>query len=96
MKKLIVGLGNPDNKYKDTRHNTGYLIIDSLLGNTQEWKENKKFNSFISEHNNNIFCKPLTYMNLSGTAVFPFSTAGKYIENLVPRFISLKSSICPS
>ena len=40
--KLIVGLGNPGDKYVDTRHNVGYLVIDGYLGDVK-WKN--KFNA---------------------------------------------------
>ncbi len=71
--KLIVGLGNPGNDYKDTRHNVGFLVLDSYL-NTSDWKE--KFNALYHEERINgekvVFVKPLTYMNLSGDAVGQF------------------------
>lgn len=71
--KLIVGLGNPGNDYKNTRHNVGFMIIDSYLG-TVSWS--KKFNGLYYETNINgekyIFLKPQTYMNLSGFSVSSF------------------------
>ncbi len=71
--KLIVGLGNPGDKYNDTRHNVGYLVLDSYLGDVK-WKN--KFNAEYYEENvageKVLFVKPLTYMNLSGDAVVQF------------------------
>lgn len=71
--KLIVGLGNPGKDYKNTRHNVGFLVLDSYL-NTSDWKE--KFNALYHETRINgekvIFVKPLTFMNLSGDAVVKF------------------------
>lgn len=71
--KLIVGLGNPDIEYQNTFHNLGFMSIDntaSLLG--VEFNK-EKFHSLIAESgvgkDKVILCKPLTYMNLSGTAV---------------------------
>ena len=68
--KLIVGLGNPGMKYKKTRHNVGYMVLDNYLKNVK-WFSKK--NSYLYERviNNEkiIFIKPKTYMNLSGIAV---------------------------
>lgn len=71
--KLIVGLGNPDKEYDKTRHNVGFMVIDSYLGSVN-WSN--KFNSLYCEKVINgekiIFVKPLTYMNNSGNAVGEF------------------------
>lgn len=71
--KLIVGLGNPGDKYVDTRHNVGYLVIDGYLGDVK-WKN--KFNAEYYEDKISgekvLFVKPLTYMNLSGDSVVQF------------------------
>ncbi|MCL6096185.1 MAG: aminoacyl-tRNA hydrolase [Patescibacteria group bacterium] len=80
--KLIVGLGNPDSKHEKTRHNLGFMIIDSLFKNysspKDSFKEEKKFKSQIAElkwqpkksiGERVILAKPLTYMNNSGLAV---------------------------
>lgn len=68
--KLVVGLGNPGKEYKDTRHNVGFMVLDSFLGDSG-WKD--KFNGLYKEENINgekiIFVKPTTYMNLSGDCV---------------------------
>ena len=72
--KLIAGLGNPDDKYKNTRHNAGFMVIDALA---QKWNTTflyeQKFRSLICKtlYEGEIIyiIKPQTYMNLSGEAV---------------------------
>jgi len=66
--KIIVGLGNPGDQYKYTRHNIGWLFLDDLLGDVK-WSENKKFNAFIYEDGDCLYVKPLTFMNESGQTV---------------------------
>lgn len=76
--KLIVGLGNPGAEYKKTRHNIGFMFMEQL---EKVWNLsfalNKQFKCLLSEKNINgekvIFCKPVTYMNLSGEAVLKVS-----------------------
>ena len=70
---LIVGLGNPGQKYEKTRHNMGFLTVD-LLAEQKGVKLNKV--KFKSAYNILTFAgakclvmKPQTYMNLSGEAV---------------------------
>ena len=71
--KLIVGLGNPGKEYDKTRHNIGYMSIDSFLGNVNF---KNKFNGLFYEKNYDgekiIFLKPLTFMNNSGDCVREF------------------------
>lgn len=64
--KLIVGLGNCGRKYKDTRHNVGFLMLDKILGKVK-WKESS-YGVYYKELNT-IYLKPTTYMNLSGNAI---------------------------
>jgi PTH1 family peptidyl-tRNA hydrolase len=73
--QLIVGLGNPEPKYDQTRHNIGFAAIDTLSGS---WRislaENRKFQGEYGEgvalNKEKIrLLKPLTYMNRSGQAV---------------------------
>lgn len=66
--KIIVALGNPGEKFKNTRHNIAWLALDYYLGDVK-WQENKKFNSLIYKEGDLIFVKPLTYMNNSGQSV---------------------------
>jgi len=70
--KLIVGLGNPDSCYENTRHNIGFMLIDYLFSK-DNFTVNKKMNAmeYITNINGEkvVVIKPLTYMNLSGDAV---------------------------
>jgi len=72
---LIVGLGNPGIKYKRTRHNIGFRVLDEFQreNNFPDFKFFKKFNALIFEGNIGrkkvILAKPQTFMNNSGQAV---------------------------
>lgn len=71
--KIIVGLGNPGDKYKNNRHNTGFKVVD-LIGEALHAPINqKKFKSEIAltkiENEPLLLMKPLTFMNLSGEAL---------------------------
>lgn len=66
--KAIIGLGNPEEKYKITRHNTGFLMMDEIL-NAHGVTLNDKFNSFFGKKGDVLYLMPKTYMNLSGNAV---------------------------
>lgn len=68
--KIIIGLGNPGEKYNKTRHNVGFIAVDAITSNLGlAWQKNKKFNTEIAKNNDVILAKPLTYMNNSGQAV---------------------------
>ena len=74
--KLIVGLGNPGEKYANVRHNLGFEVVDECVKKMDggEWKLEKKFKSEILRFAQNdgeglILAKPQTYMNNSGLAV---------------------------
>ena len=66
--KAIIGLGNPEIKYKNTRHNTGFLIMDEIL-RVHQITLSDKFNSFFAKKDDLLYLLPKTYMNLSGNAV---------------------------
>jgi PTH1 family peptidyl-tRNA hydrolase len=75
--KVIVGLGNPGDEYKETRHNIGFALLDCLAEQFSfNWKFDKKFNAEIAEgiiDNQKVsLIKPQTFMNLSGYSVEKF------------------------
>jgi PTH1 family peptidyl-tRNA hydrolase len=68
--KIIVGLGNPGKKYKITRHNVGFMVVDALADQKSlSWQYNKKFKSTICKDKDIILVKPQTFMNNSGQAI---------------------------
>ncbi len=91
--KLIVGLGNPGEKYESTRHNVGFMVLDHFLKdiepvNKSNWSTENKLKSEIfildyqpkkSKMEKVILARPLTYMNNSGMAV-----------GLIARFYKIK------
>ena len=67
---LIIGLGNPGQKYQDTRHNIGFNLIDTLLDSDSMSIKFKSLYSKIEINKNPIhIIKPQTFMNESGVAV---------------------------
>jgi len=71
---LIVGLGNPGEKYKNTRHNMGFWFVDRLAQQMGINVKKLKFKSLAGDgtafSQKVVLLKPQTYMNLSGEAVF--------------------------
>lgn len=71
--KLIVGLGNPGKKYEQTRHNSGFLVMDALAHLCHTNIAQNKWNALISQvrigAEQVILMKPQTFMNESGIAV---------------------------
>jgi PTH1 family peptidyl-tRNA hydrolase len=72
MKYLIVGLGNPGDKYENTRHNIGFKVLDALA---KEFEQNFALDKQAEitrvkfKGRTLILAKPTTFMNLSGKAV---------------------------
>ncbi len=75
MNILIVGLGNPGKQYEKTRHNAGFMALQSLAKalEAKAWKLNKVARAKVSEAHyadHKVFlAQPQTFMNLSGEAV---------------------------
>lgn len=69
--KLIIGLGNPGEKYEGIRHNLGFMVVDELVKKMDGggWKLDKKFKAEILKIGDILLVKPQTYMNNSGMAV---------------------------
>lgn len=76
--KIIIGLGNPGEKYKNTRHNAGFMAADKIREKYgfPDFEFSKKFNAEISVGNAHVrsgdkvlLAKPQTFMNNSGLTV---------------------------
>jgi len=68
--KLIVGLGNPEGKYTNTYHNTGFNAVDFFVKQQGLKFSSTKCRAEICKGDGFIVAKPLTYMNLSGDSVY--------------------------
>jgi len=68
--KLIVGLGNPEGKYKNTYHNVGFSVVDLFVKNNNLKFSTNKCKAEIAKGEGFIIAKPQTYMNLSGDSVY--------------------------
>ena len=81
---MIVGLGNPGDEYADTRHNTGFKVIDSLAEVVGIKVKRRKFGALFESGEflgkKLILIKPWQYMNRSGQAVA--TAAGFYKINI--------------
>jgi PTH1 family peptidyl-tRNA hydrolase len=68
--KAVVGLGNPDLKYRFTRHNVGFMLVDALAGELDiSLTDSPKMFSKVGKSQDWLLAKPQTYMNDSGRAV---------------------------
>jgi PTH1 family peptidyl-tRNA hydrolase len=70
---LIAGFGNPGREFRNTRHNVGFKLIDSLVADFNTKLSKVQFKAITgtvdNDHARILFAKPQTYMNLSGQAV---------------------------
>lgn len=71
--KMIVGLGNPGKEYEITRHNAGFIILDSYAKKkgVQHFQENMDglYTKIYVNNETVILLKPLSYMNMSGNVI---------------------------
>ena len=99
MTKLIVGLGNPGDKYVETKHNVGFMLVDKLCKDLNlKFTADKIFQSEIASTFLNgekvYFIKPTTFMNESGKAVHALLTYyGLEVEDLLVIYDDLDMEV---
>ena len=73
---IIVGLGNPGEKFKNTRHNVGFMVLDLFATENDfpEFEFSKKYNALVTEKDGVTLAKPQTFMNESGFSVKNLTT----------------------
>jgi peptidyl-tRNA hydrolase, PTH1 family len=71
--KIIIGLGNPEKEYKNTRHNIGFEVINKFALENNILINKAKFKAHVGQgtvlNEKIILLKPQTFMNLSGESV---------------------------
>ncbi len=87
--KLIVGLGNPGPAYESTRHNAGFMVIDALAARHRIQIDTHEKDALTGKGRiageTVMLAKPMTYMNLSGTAVLKL--VNKYAEDVADLLV---------
>ncbi len=95
--RIILGLGNPGEKYKITRHNVGFTVLDKLAEEFDSaWENNKKFKAEIAMtplikegEGGFVLAKPQTFMNLSGDSAQKILNFYKIKENELPEKLTV-------
>src|SRR5207247_1684054 len=71
--RLVVGLGNPGDRYRRTRHNVGFMVVDELASRAGAGKGRQEADCWVAPARiageEVLLVKPLTFMNRSGLAV---------------------------
>lgn len=88
MAYIFVGLGNPGDEYKETRHNTGRMLVEWFGKSLDaEWKTDKKLNATVAKVKVGktpvTLVLPETFMNNSGKSLKPLITSIKSAEKLM-------------
>lgn len=89
MSYIIVGLGNPGEEYKNTRHNTGRIILEQIRkkNDCNEWEKDKKTNSLVSKGSIGkekvLLVEPEGFMNKSGISLKTLITSVKKANSLI-------------
>ncbi|MES2409404.1 MAG: aminoacyl-tRNA hydrolase [Patescibacteria group bacterium] len=89
MGYIIVGLGNPEKEYENTRHNAGMIILDQFAKKNEgsDWKKDNTRDALISKvevgDEKVLLVKPQTFMNKSGISVKDLQGSPKKLEKLI-------------
>lgn len=89
MGYIIVGLGNPEKEYENTRHNAGMIILDQFAKKNEgsDWKKDNTRDALVSKvevgDEKVLLVKPQTFMNKSGVSVKDLQGSPKKLEKLI-------------
>lgn len=67
--RLVVGLGNPGEEYRETRHNLGFRVVEALVRGLDATPVRVECNALVRQSPDAALAQPMTYMNRSGYAV---------------------------
>jgi PTH1 family peptidyl-tRNA hydrolase len=81
MSYLIIALGNPGEKYKHTRHNAGWLVVNTIYPDVAWQSDSYAFADITNISDQLIIAKPMTFMNESGKTAEYFSSK----KNIIPE-----------
>ena len=74
LMKLVVGFGNPGDKYNFTRHNFGFLALDFYFKiKGYNWQPHEKYDAIFAKIDDNIYIKPQTFYNDQGLSIKKFA-----------------------
>ncbi len=95
---LVVGLGNPGDKYENTRHNVGFMSADLLMSENGGKFNKNKMNAVFGECTVGkmriLVAKPQTFMNLSGEAVLAISKFYKIpLDRIIVIFDDISADV---
>lgn len=80
--KLIVGLGNPGTKFKNNRHNIGFMVVRVFaVEQGLSWKKSRDLMCYLVKTRRFVLARPTTYMNESGESVRALATYYKIDPN---------------
>lgn len=88
---LVIGLGNPGEKYATTRHNLGAIAAQALIDEAgSSWQKHKKTNTLVAELPGMVVATLRSYMNLSGT---PTAALARYFRIPPERIVIMHDEL---
>ena len=80
---LIIGLGNPGEKYKSTRHNVGFLCVDKIVSKLNIKNYKQSYNAHFYRSDKIDILKPMTFMNDSGSSLKAYIKANNAPSKII-------------
>ncbi len=90
--RIIIALGNPGEQYAKSRHNAAWLLLNKIIP-ASDWQVDKKLKALTVRHQDILFAKPLTYMNLSGESAVKILSYFQLLPKKLALFIKKDSDL---